>query len=65
MQTFSVKQLVCKILKTKNCVPFELQYYSNNQGHSNSEAIICFFTKFKLSADRMQLLTVITVWDLL
>ena len=65
MQTFSVKQLVCKILKTKNCVPFELQYYSNNQGDSNSEAIICFFTKFKLSADRTQLLTVITVWDLL
>ena len=28
MQTFSVKLHVCKILKTKNCVPFEVQYYS-------------------------------------
>ena len=29
MQTFNVKLLICKILKTKNCVPFEVQYYSN------------------------------------
>ena len=26
MQTFSVKLLVSKILKTKNCVPFEVRY---------------------------------------
>ena len=29
MQTLSVKLLSCKILKTNNCVPFEVQYYSN------------------------------------
>ena len=29
MQTLSVKLLSCKILKTKNCVSFEVQYYSN------------------------------------
>ena len=29
IQTFSVKYFVCKIIKTKNCVPFEVQYYSS------------------------------------
>ena len=28
MQIFSVKKPSCKILKTKNCVPFEVQYTS-------------------------------------
>ena len=31
------------------------------QGDSNSEVIICFATKFKLSEDLIQLLKVITV----
>ena len=31
------------------------------QGDSNSEVIICFGTKFKLSVDLIQLLKVITV----
>ena len=30
MQTLSVKLFSCKILKTKNCVPFEVKYYSSN-----------------------------------
>ena len=29
MQVFKVKEHSCKILKTKNCVPFEVQYSSN------------------------------------
>ena len=29
MQTFSVRLHLCKILKTKDCVPFEVQYTSN------------------------------------
>ena len=29
MQTFRVKKPSCKILKSKNCVPFEVQYYSS------------------------------------
>ena len=29
MQIFRVKKHLCKILKTKNCVPFEVQYYSS------------------------------------
>ena len=29
MQIFRVKKPSCKILKTKNCVPFEVQYTSN------------------------------------
>ena len=29
MQTFRVKKPSCKILKTKNCVPFEVQYISS------------------------------------
>ena len=29
MQTLSVKLLSCKILQTKYCVPFEVQYYSS------------------------------------
>ena len=29
MQIFRVKKPSRKILKTKNCVPFEVQYYSN------------------------------------
>ena len=29
MQIFRVKKLSCKILKTKSCVPFEVQYTSN------------------------------------
>ena len=29
MQTFSDKLLVCKILKMKNCVPFQVQYSSS------------------------------------
>ena len=33
--TLSVKLLSCKILKTKNCVPFEVQYYSNMPFHMN------------------------------
>ena len=28
MQIFRVKKCSCKILKTKNCVLFEVQYYS-------------------------------------
>ena len=28
MQNFRVKKPSCKILKTKNCVPFEVQYTS-------------------------------------
>ena len=28
MQIYRVKKPSCKILKTKNCVPFEKQYYS-------------------------------------
>ena len=28
MQIFRVKKPICKILKTKNCVPFEVQYTS-------------------------------------
>ena len=28
MQIFKVKKPLCKILKAKNCVPFEVQYYS-------------------------------------
>ena len=33
MQTLSVKLLSCKILKMKNCVPFEEQYYNNSNLH--------------------------------
>ena len=29
MQIFSVKKPSCKILKMKNCVPFEVQYTSS------------------------------------
>ena len=35
MQNFRVKKPSCKILKTKNCVPFEVQYTSK----SKSDAI--------------------------
>ena len=31
MQIFRVKKPLCKILKTKNCVPFEMQYTSSRK----------------------------------
>ena len=33
MQIFRVKKLSCKILKTENCVPFEVQYTSTLSFH--------------------------------
>ena len=51
MQIFRVKKPSCKILKTKNCVPFEVQYTSSLEGqmtyyvllHSTLRAPIVFF----------------------
>ena len=40
---FRVKKHSCKILKTKNCVPFEVQYYSNKSLFSLflSASLVC------------------------
>ena len=35
MQIFRVKKSSCKILKTKNCVPFEVQY-TNRPGFAKA-----------------------------
>ena len=37
MQIFRVKKPSCKILKTKNCVPFEVQYTISEQKESEEE----------------------------
>ena len=52
IQTFSMKQLLCKILKTKNCVPFEVLHYSSviiYKVSSTSKSLIPFYVPNQIS----------------
>ena len=57
MQIFRVKKPSCKIFKTKNCVPFEVQYYSNGWGGS------CVAVKAECYAIIYLSLTFVQCWN--
>ena len=48
MQIFRVKKPSCKILKTKTCVPFEVQYISRAFSLDNFLLLFCKYVRYIL-----------------
>ena len=56
MEIFRVKIPSCKILKTKNCVPFELKYYNNqyfwDRTSTNNSPLLATLARFEPACKR-------------